>query len=179
MTVVTARRVSFVCVTITIIAIAFLFWLRFHVKPLMVNLGGATCFTTPAIGVNIVTWDRPAPNAEVLVDYVGSQVRISFNSAGSVRLGIESLPQPGPVKLLPQGFVNGATMTTPAGVTTFRMGFFPLWWMPLVPLTLAWRFARLAKRLALAKLCPGCGYSLKGLAESSACPECGATPRAV
>ncbi|HLP83201.1 MAG TPA: hypothetical protein VK157_02535 [Phycisphaerales bacterium] len=178
MTAVTARRASFVCVTFAIIAITFLFWLRFHAKPLMVNLGGATCFTTPAIGVNIVTWDRPAPGVEALFNAQGSQVHVRFTAAGSARVTSESLPQGAKVHLLPVGVTQVATVMTAAGATTFRTAFVPLWWLPLVPLALAWRFARVAKRLALAKICPRCGYSLAGLAESVACPECGTNPLA-
>lgn len=55
----------------------------------------------------------------------------------------------------------------------------PLWVIILLAaifpfLGIVWRWRARRRRLAGAGSCPACGYDLRGLAPTSACPECGA-----
>ncbi|MFT3684376.1 MAG: hypothetical protein QM783_05515 [Phycisphaerales bacterium] len=65
---------------------------------------------------------------------------------------------------------NYVTATSPPWV---RRVATPLWPVVLGSTGLVvWRWRR-RRRLAAEDGCPGCGYSLRGLAEGAACPECG------
>ncbi|HZW07862.1 MAG TPA: hypothetical protein VFF65_12130 [Phycisphaerales bacterium] len=61
------------------------------------------------------------------------------------------------------------------GINGYRTTF-PLWPIPLLlwtPAAILLRLGTLARRRALKGMCAKCGYSLAGLSNGAACPECG------
>ncbi len=172
MSVKSIRHLSHLCVALAAMTIVLFIYLRLHTKPAVASIGDVAVLTTPAGGINVVTWNVPAGGLEVTFDFEGTTINTKFGTSGNVRVRAGSITPRVGIRLLPNWQSSGAVVG-PWGVHRMTTLYLPLWWLPVTCVALAFYFRRRARIAAGALVCDRCGYSLVNLPPLSPCPECG------
>lgn len=171
----TAQRAVRICWVLTAICVAALVWVRLHNRPLRYWLGAVAVVTTPVGGINVVAWNVRARGTELTFDFAGTTINVKFwMTSGNVRVLADIVTPRESLRFLPVSRTVGGIMG-PWGTQRMTMVYVPLWWLPLVPAGVAWRFRAIARRLVTARICSRCNYDLAGLSPAATCPECGCT----
>ncbi len=161
-------------------SVVMLVWLRLHKKPLRYWLGDVSAVTTPAGGINVITWTVRARGTEMTFDFAGATINVKFwMTSGNVRVLAEAVTPRVPLRLWPS-WQTGGGFIGPWGTQRMTMIYIPLWWMPVPLLVAVWYFRRHACSITRLQVCSRCHYNLAGLAPRAPCPECGerSTPAA-
>lgn len=173
MSVKSIRRLSHLCMALAAMTIVLFIYLRLHTKSAVASISDVAVLTTPAGGINVVTWNVRARGTETIYDFEGTTISVKFSmTTGNARIRAESVTPRVATRLLPDWQSSGAIIG-PWGVQRVSTLYLPLWWLPITCVALALYFRRRARIAAGAFVCDRCGYSLVNLPLRSPCPECG------